>query len=325
MRRLQQTDQLGCTGSFARLVSPEWGLIRAVLVCFVLMPSLSIVRGQEDSPAHLPPLPAPGRNYSPPAREFRAPPDVLGANTVNAGDAAGAPFAGRPQIGAAIGSAPAWSALVESVVKEALPHDYENRKHWGMTRKTFSGVNVRNDGLKVRISKRTREIRHGNWRRYHIELPNPERNFSFDIQRIANPEPGLYTFEVAVTSKVRITTHFEQWTLGIKGINLSTVSHATLRARLFCQLQLRHEKVPGRLLPDLVIEPKVRQARLALSDLDVHHIGKIGGDLAELMGDSSRWMVEDLLQGQEEKIVTKANKTIEKKRDKLRLSTGKLW
>ncbi|MEZ6056267.1 MAG: hypothetical protein R3C01_06140 [Planctomycetaceae bacterium] len=291
-----------------------------------------VLLGEEQGPAlsrDLPPLSAPSRDLRP----LPAPPYEPATPNQPAPDVSLGPSPQRttpsgphvPNLEDVPGGMPLWSTLIRGVVLDALPRDYENRKHWGMTKTVFAGVNVRNDGLKVRISKKTSEVRHGNWRRYRIEIPDPDRNFFFEIQKIESPEPGLYTFQIVVVCRSRITSHYENWTLGVKGINLSTVANATLRARLFCQLRLRHERVSGRIFPDLVIEPEVSRARVALTGLDVHHIGKIGGDLAELMGNSSRWMVEDIVQGQEDRIVKKANKAITKNKEKLRLSTGKLW
>jgi hypothetical protein len=86
-------------------------------------------------------------------------------------------------------------------------------------------------------------------------------------------------------------------------------------------LSIQTETRPNRLIPDVVLDPRINRISLALSNLDVRRIGEIRGDVAEAIGDGSRRFIEDLLKAQEGRVLTKANEAIDKKRSSLRSST----
>ncbi|QDU38917.1 hypothetical protein Mal4_32490 [Maioricimonas rarisocia] len=213
-----------------------------------------------------------------------------------------------------------WSEIIEALLLEAIPQDYEDLRHWGKKTEVFDGFRVRG----LRISKRTKDVNHGLWRRYRVRLLHPEKTFDLEVRDLQPAGRGRFTFRVVVTARARCHVKLTQWALGVKG--LSTSSEADVRVRMWadCSLGIRTERPDGQWLPDLVFEPDVHRIRLSVLDVDVRRIGPIGGTVAEEIGDGSRLVVEDLLRQREGKLVRKARKVIDRKRDRFRVSITKL-
>jgi hypothetical protein len=72
----------------------------------------------------------------------------------------------------------------------------------------------------------------------------------------------------------------------------------------------------------MLIDPHVAAIGLDLVDLDMHRISRLGGKAAHEIGDSFTPMVARQLKRREAKLADKANASIAKQRDKLRLPTG---
>lgn len=213
-----------------------------------------------------------------------------------------------------------WTGIIESLLLEAIPQDYEDLRHWGKKTEVFDGFRVRG----LRVSKRTKKVNHGLWRRYRVRLLHPDKTFALEVRDLQPVGGGQFAFRVVVTARVRSHVKFTQWTLGVKG--LSTSAEADVRIRMWadCTLRIRTERPEGQWLPDLVFEPDVHRIRLKVLDVDVRRLGPIGGTVAEEIGNGSRAVVEDLLRQREKKLVRKAQKAIDRKRDRLRVSITKL-
>lgn len=227
--------------------------------------------------------------------------------------------------GPSLGDAPTWTEALRAVLLTAIPDKYEDRKHWGKTTKVFDGFKVRQHGFDVNVSKRTKLVNHGAWYMYQAQLLDPQRNLQLAINHVEPRGPGMFSFELHVTAKMRCVARFEQWVLGVKGLNFPVVSDAVVQMDAQCELVVRTERHEKSFLPDVIIVPSLQRVRLILRDIDTHQVGEIRGDIAEELGNGSRRFLEDLLHKQEPKVVKKANAAIAKKRDALRFPASKLW
>jgi hypothetical protein len=72
--------------------------------------------------------------------------------------------------------------------------------------------------------------------------------------------------------------------------------------------------------PAVAIEPAISQIDLKLRKFDLKRVSKLGGSAAHELGDGVKDLIQDELNRREPKIVAKLNKSIEKRKDKLRLS-----
>ena len=227
--------------------------------------------------------------------------------------------------GPSIKEHPSWSEVVRAVLLTAIPHQYEDWKRWGMTNEIFDGVGVQQRGLNIRLTERKRKVKHGAWHKYKVELIDPAQSLKLLIEHIRPQGSGQFLFDVRMASRLRCRADFEHWMLGIKGLNLSTVSEADVEVVAHCELMIRTEFTQKSLLPDLIIEPRVQRVELFLRNLRVNRIGEIRGDIAKAIGEMARHDLENLIQAQEGRVVQKANEAIEKKRNSLRLSASQIW
>lgn len=232
----------------------------------------------------------------------------------------------QPLDGPPLQDVPTWSQLARAILLTAIPDKYQDKKQWDKTREVFDGVRVEQRGMNIRVSEKRRKVNHGSWYMVTVRFPNPERNVHLIIDQVQSHGPGRFTFAIHVAMKhIRLHGQFEQWMLGVKGVNFDIESDVEVHMHAVVQLDINTDRKPGSLLPDLVLDPKLRSVRLDLVDVNTRRIGRIGGDVAEELGDSSRALFESLIHSQEGRVLKKANEAIQKKRDSLRIPASKLW
>lgn len=257
------------------------------------------------------------------------PPTVLPPQSITAATEA-AQVANPPESqsildGPILNQQPTWSETLRAAILTAIPDKFEDQSHWDKTREIVVGVKVQQRGLQFRVSEQKRKVKHGLWHRYKVELLDPVNATKLRIDQIQTLEVARFRFQIHLASKLRCRGDFEQWLLGVKGLNLTVVSDAVVKVVADCEVVIRSEPNRKSLLPDLILDPKVNRVSISLCDLDVNRIGEIRGDLAEIAGDISRRDIEKLLQGQERRVVKKLNEAIDKNRTRLRIPASRLW
>jgi hypothetical protein len=206
-------------------------------------------------------------------------------------------------------------------IRQAVLHDlkdkYEDDKNWGHTTEALRGVKIRGQGLRLRLEKRTKPVNDGLWQRYIVTVVEPERQLHVGLDKLRLTEQGRIAFALRLSAKLRGEAHIERWEQGIKLLGTSAQGDATVAATIDCEVGIRFE--PGKLASDVLLDPRVTAINLELIDLDVHRISKLGGKAAHELGDSFTPMVARQLKRREAKLVAKANASIAKHRDRLRL------
>lgn len=227
----------------------------------------------------------------------------------------------------ALESSAAWSEIMTAIARAALPDRHEDRSDWGKTKSIFAGMEVesRGDRILPRISKREVDVRHGVWRKHRIELIHPAQTFQIKIRNVRPAGPGVTDFAVVVVLHARVVANLEHWVRGVKGFNMELVCNVRVSLHAACSLACRSEYRPGSVVPDLVLDPHVKEIKLRLNDLHVEKLGELRGDLAEELGNGSRRFVEDLLQTREDDLIGRARREIEKHRGDLRVSAENLF
>ena len=167
------------------------------------------------------------------------------------------------------------------------------------------------------MEKRTRPVNDGLWQRYVVTLVEPERQLHVGLDKLRLTEQGRIAFALRLSAKLRGEAHIERWEQGIKLLGISAQGDATVAATIDCDVGFGFE--PGKLASDVLLDPRVTAINLELVDLDVHRISKLGGKAAHELGDSFTPMVARQLKRREAKLAAKANASIAKHRDRLRL------
>ncbi len=208
--------------------------------------------------------------------------------------------------------------LVRQIILDELKPQYEDNKHWGQKGRILAGVKVTGKWFDPKIEKRTKEVNDGLWQRYVVTLIEPEKNLHVRFDRARSVDSNRFAFSLTLESLLHGEAHIERWRKGVKMLNTSAQGDMTVRARLDFDLAIRLE--PGKLLTDVVLDPRVTGVDLELVDLDLRRVGILGHDVARELGDSLRPLIAQQLNEREPKIVAKANAAIEKRRDRLRFS-----
>ena len=223
--------------------------------------------------------------------------------------------AGEPEV-PSFEDEPLSGAIRQAILNE-LKDKYEDEKNWGHTTEALRGVRVRGQGLKLRLEKRTKPVNDGLWQRYVVTLVEPERQLHVSLDKLQLTDKGRIAFALRLSAKLRGEAHIERWERGVKLLGISAQGDATVAATIDCDVGIRFE--PGKLTSDVLLDPHVTAISLELIDLDVHRISKLGGKAAHELGDSFTPMVARQLKRREAKLAAKANASIAKQSDRLRL------
>ena len=215
---------------------------------------------------------------------------------------------------------------------EKAPRDFHGDKDWGEQKKLWAGIRVKRDGLKLKTHRRWKHVNHGRWIRYEAQLPavsvksagagtsGPAAKIHSVTQRpdAVDGHPR-WQIDSSVTSPLTFAAQVQRWNVGLKlySVTIRGVMRVRLDSRMSVAFVTDYSEVP----PAFVIDPRVENARLELEHFEVERVSHIGGDVAEEWGE----LLEDLfrdrfLKRQNEKIVDKLNRAIDRERDDLRLS-----
>jgi hypothetical protein len=207
--------------------------------------------------------------------------------------------------------------LLTSLVLSHIPHNYENTKHWGQTDERWDGLHLQLDHLKLKTKRRVKEVNHGTWKMYRIDLIDPQNQFHVRVEN-THEVPGGVGFDVIFTARLHLFGRMSKWVKGVQLFSISADGEAQVALRVACELKMGMDI--SKLPPDVLLSPQVTDADLQLIEFRILRISDVGGSVAKELGDSLRGVVEHELEDKRGKLVEKINQQIDKNRDKLRLS-----
>jgi hypothetical protein len=203
-----------------------------------------------------------------------------------------------------------------------IPRTINGDKNWGDTKRVWAGVRMRMDGFKLRTNRRHRELEQGRWVKYAVTLPDvPPAIKITDVSPKIDTSTGeqSWTITSSVVSPMEFEARVQRWNLGVKLFSVTVRGQA--RIRLNSTLSVGFHANYGEIPPGLVIVPSVQKAELVMEHFEVDRVSKIGGDVAEQWGELLEdILIERLVKRQNEKLVGKLNKSIDKERADLKLS-----
>jgi len=206
---------------------------------------------------------------------------------------------------------PAWSTLLRDLVDETIPRDYEKRDGWGRETEIVTGVRVREKNGLPRISKRTKRVNHGVWKRYRIALINPEEKLKFAVHDVHAAEGAALTFKVVVSARVRCTAQSEFWNFGVQTGSATVQADATVRAVARFIVNSRDLKPDDdSWFTDVEYTLDADRVRIDLDDFDVRRVGKLDGDLADGLGNTAQALLAEVLHGQEQKVTQRIRREL---------------
>jgi hypothetical protein len=172
----------------------------------------------------------------------------------------------------------------------------EGQSNWGHQVEARFGPRLKNNGV---------------WRKYRISAMSPAQTLTVDIKNLGAVDAEHTTFEMHVGFDAQIDFQQRLWERNLRLYSGSTLARAKVQAVLQCEVTTR--VVPGNgPLPDFIFRLRVVKANLSYKDLDVVHIGGIGGDGAKVLGETLHTLMLDLKPSLEKDLLERANTAIVK-------------
>ncbi len=211
------------------------------------------------------------------------------------------------------------SRMIRWLVLKNLPPSYEDNRGWGKQKKVYDGFRFRNEGLKVETYRKYKTVKHGTWKRYHIELVDPQSNLQIHLRDLRNLSNDRFAFHLTLETPLKVFGRISQWQRDVQLISISTNASVAVQVDIDaeCNVQMNPLVFP----PDMQFLPTVTKATVRLTKMEVDRISQIRGDIAEELGKGLRGFVDEYLREYDDKLVVKINKQLDKQKDKLRVST----
>jgi hypothetical protein len=214
------------------------------------------------------------------------------------------------------------SAAITEIVREQIPHTYEDTSKWGGTTQVWDGLHMHMEGIHLKTKRRFKEVNHGAWSLYRVSLIDPETEFQVSVENERELGDGHVGFDIVFTARLDAFARRSRWVKGVQLISLSVSADARVSLRLSCELEsyLDLSVLP----PDVVFDPEITAARLELVDFNVRRISDVGGHLAHELGAAMEGVIRRKLADKSDHLAAKINTKIDERRDDLRISLSEL-
>lgn len=208
--------------------------------------------------------------------------------------------------------------VLTRIALDSLPSKYEDVKNWGDQAKRWDGIKWRREGLKLESSRRWKMVNHGTWNKYSATMRNPKEEFSLQIMNMHETDDEKIAFEIHLAAHLNIDARQSKWVKGVQLYSVNAQGHAKVRLQVAIEMDVRMgvSKFP----PDIVLIPRAKTAKLQFDEFRIDRISKVGGEFAQQITRHARSKLDEKVEEQEQKIVVKINKQLEKKQDEFRLS-----
>jgi len=213
---------------------------------------------------------------------------------------------------------PEFQEWITNLVRQQLPQDYEKRKNWGHTAKSFDGVSIKVEDGKIKTHRKYKEKNDGEWQMYRVKLKDPEEKFDVQIANIRKLADGKVGLEITAVASLEVFGRQSLWQHGVQLYSLS--AEADARVRLWASAEVATHMDLTRFPPDISLAPEIRAAKLEIPDFRMRRIGELHGPLVRSLSYATREALEAKLAEDNEKLVAKLNRAIDKQEKKLKLS-----
>lgn len=212
------------------------------------------------------------------------------------------------------GSTDALAGAIRGYLVRSLPNPlYEDWPNWGKTANIPSGLKW-NGKLHLRPEITHSPRNHGKWRHVRVWADRPADNLVFDIRELQHTESGRVSFVVYLACDARVEYEQQTWQNGVRILSTGARARFRMRATLWCEAAYRIE-LGKMLLPDAIFRLRVVRSDVGYDNYVMEHVGGVGGELAEVLGDMLRNGLRRFNPSLERNLLAKANAAIEKSAD----------
>lgn len=220
-----------------------------------------------------------------------------------------------------------------------MPKVIDGDEDWGETKRLWAGVKLRRDGIKLTTKRRWKEVRHGRWVKYQIDmsdalkmpLPQTDDSHLSDIDpmspvQIESVVPAWdaeslagYRVKAFMEIPAKFSVRIERWNLGVQWYSVNITGKLTVRltTQSVIGVSADYAEIP----PAMQLNVRFDDASLAIKHFEVERISKLGGDAAEELGDLAENTIGKIwLRKENQQLASRLNKLIEKHQEDLRWS-----
>ncbi len=226
------------------------------------------------------------------------------------------------------GTPEALAGNLRGYLVQALPPVlYEDTHDWGHMKLMPRGL----EWTGKRKLKLVPEVQKGHkpdgiWRRVRISANNLRDTLVLDLRDVQEAGPGRLLFTVFLAFDSQVQYEQQNWRMGVRTYSGEVRARLRVKATLNCEVTSRMEKGAS-LIPDLVFRIRVLRSAVGYENLVVEHINGVGGEMAQLLGETVKAGVHQWKPSLERNALEKANAAIVKAGDTkdVRLSMTKLF
>lgn len=209
--------------------------------------------------------------------------------------------------------------IVADLVRQSIPENYQNEKDWGHQKRVYAGVKLRRDGWKLDTKRRWRELNHGAWTRYQIDLVDPNEHMKVDLHDLRWLPDGNAAFQLTLAGRLHCFARRSRWNYGVQLWSFSVDAEADVQITIAGRIGVGFDYV--NIPPDVIVQPVIDSAVIAVPRFEVNRISDLGGDAAEGIGDALEGILRDeIIKKQQVKLVERMNHQIARHQETLRFS-----
>jgi hypothetical protein len=207
---------------------------------------------------------------------------------------------------------------ITALARQHLPIEYEKKRNWGHTTKTFDGLSVRLENGQLRTHRKFRDANDGKWQMYRIKLSDSNAKFEVRIASLRELPDGRVGMDITAIADLDVFGRQSLWEHGVQIFSIGV--EATARVRLSATTEVATRLDPTRIPPDVILDPEVKAAQLDIPDFRLRRVGELDGPLVRSLSHATREVLEEKIRDDNARLVASLNKQIAKQEKKLRLS-----
>ncbi|QEG43529.1 hypothetical protein [Roseimaritima ulvae] len=213
--------------------------------------------------------------------------------------------------------AQALQRLLEYLVRQNLPRSHVDEDDWGRTKRVYAGFRITRDDWKLSTKRRWKEVKHGRWQRFSVELLDPDNleHLRVGAQVLSwDAEAGQLRTRLTVDCTLGLFARRMRYNYGVRLFSIHAEGTAQARLTLDAAITvgLDYESLP----PAVAVTPLVEDATLTISEFHLKRLSHLHGDPAEWAGEVvDEWVQKKWLPEQNEKLADRMNRQIQSEID----------
>jgi hypothetical protein len=204
--------------------------------------------------------------------------------------------------------------LIRTAILAKLPPVFEDRSGWGRTIPVPERVRFPRLRRTVMPVGDRMEVPDGPWRKVRLRVEQPDRDVRVHIRSFHRVEATTYRVVVETDVALRGEADVQRWRNGLELADLSAGADVGLAVIVECDMAGRLDT--RRLPPRIVMEPKVRDVKLNLTEFTPRQVTfrraglTIAGGPVEALGDEVKGFIQDRLRALEPQVKERAGEAL---------------